>query len=516
MLSVPLLAQIPLLNSYPAASATIYLDFDGEYVAGTGWNFYGPIDAKPAGLSDAAISEIFARVSEDYRIFNINITTDSAVYAAAPANQRMRMIVTITHEWYSPAGGTSYTKSFSWGDGTPAWVFSKALLFDTKNIAEAISHEAGHTLGLLHQSLYNGSCVKTAEYSTGQGTGEIGWAPIMGVGYSRNMTTWHTGTSARGCSFVQEDINVIAGPLNGFGLKTDDHGNSLDSATDIVITPVDFQASGMINTYTDRDVFRFTLTSPLNVRISAIPQNVGLNNSGANVDIKVGLMSSLNDTIGKYNPMELLNAGVDTNLNSGTYYIVVDGVANENLADYGSVGSYALAGFIANVLPIHHLALDAKATNEGHVLNWNYKADEAIKKIDIEISTDGRRFITLATVAADARSYSWKPLDNSPVFYRIKVITVADERAYYSKTATVITEKGKTIDIYSTLVSNSLKLTSKDQCNYQLMDESGRLIKTGFLTPGANSIDISAVNNGLLLLRVRNGNTNSVFKLIKQ
>ncbi|HTF30910.1 MAG TPA: hypothetical protein VK625_18775, partial [Flavitalea sp.] len=107
LLSVPLLAQVPLLNSYPGSSATIYLDFDGEYVEGTGWNFMGPINAQPSGLSTSAINEIFERVAEDYRIFNINVTTDSSVYAVAPPFQRIRIIVTTTHAWYPGAGGTS-------------------------------------------------------------------------------------------------------------------------------------------------------------------------------------------------------------------------------------------------------------------------------------------------------------------------------------------------------------------------------------------------------------------------
>ena len=475
LLSMPLLAQVPVLNSYPASSATIYLDFDGEYVDGTGWNFSGPIDAQPSGLSTSAITEIFERVAEDYRIFNINITTDSSVYAVAPPFQRIRMIVTTTHAWYPGAGGTSFTNSFRFGNGTPAWVFSAALLYNTKNISEAVSHEAGHTLGLYHQSLYNGTCTKTAEYSTGQGTGEIGWAPIMGVGYDRNMTTWHTGTNARGCSFIQNDIDIIAGPLNGFGLKSDDHADSHDSATEITVSPVAFQASGMINGYNDRDVFRFKLDIPTNVRISAIPQNVGSGNNGANVDIKVGLLSSISDTIGKYNPSELLNAGVDTNLNAGTYFIVVDGVANQNLPDYGSVGSYALIGSVAIVLPIHHLSVTGAIKNDMHSLTWNFTADEPVKKINVELSKDGKHFSTLAELSSVARNFSWKPLDNGAAYYRIKVITVADERSYYSNIETLKTIKGKLIEIASTVVSHSINVVSKDSYPYQLMDETGRL-----------------------------------------
>ena len=90
------LAQTPTLNSYSNAQATVFLDFDGHYVQGTAWNWSGPIQALPSGLSASAITEIFNRVAEDYRIFNLNITTDSTVYRATPTGKRIRMIITST------------------------------------------------------------------------------------------------------------------------------------------------------------------------------------------------------------------------------------------------------------------------------------------------------------------------------------------------------------------------------------------------------------------------------------
>ncbi|HYE53201.1 MAG TPA: hypothetical protein VD996_00105, partial [Chitinophagaceae bacterium] len=216
-------AQVPILNSNPSAPATIFLDFDGEYVTGTTWNWSGPIAADAPPLTTEAITEIFHRVAEDYRIFNINITTDSIVYKNAPQFQRTHVIITPSSGWYGNAGGVAFVGSFVWGDDTPCWVFSNKLGNIPKYIAEAASHEAGHTLGLQHQSSYNATCGKTAEYSGGQGSGEIGWAPIMGVGYYKNLTTWHTGSNAQGCNVIQNDINIIASGINGFGLRADDH-----------------------------------------------------------------------------------------------------------------------------------------------------------------------------------------------------------------------------------------------------------------------------------------------------
>src|SRR4030095_9832930 len=91
---------------------------------------------------------------------------------------------------------------------------------------EAASHEAGHTLGLRHQSSYDGNCVKTSEYNPGVGAGEIAWAPIMGVGYYRNLTLWNNGANPYGCTSYQDDLSIITASSNGFGYRTDDHSNN--------------------------------------------------------------------------------------------------------------------------------------------------------------------------------------------------------------------------------------------------------------------------------------------------
>src|SRR5688572_2455457 len=105
LISVKAHTQLPALSSYPGSPATIFLDFDGDYVAGTPWNWSGPIDAQPAGLSAGEITEIYKRVAEDFGIFNLNVTTDSTVFLAAPQTARIRVIITPTSSWYGSAGG---------------------------------------------------------------------------------------------------------------------------------------------------------------------------------------------------------------------------------------------------------------------------------------------------------------------------------------------------------------------------------------------------------------------------
>src|SRR4051812_28432031 len=162
-------AQVPTLSSNPGASAAIFLDFDGQMITGTPWNGVDALTCAGSGLTAAQITEVFDRVAEDYRPFDINVTTDSLQFLQATATKRMRVVVTTTSDFYPGVGGVSFIGSFIWGDDTPCFVFSAALSYKVKNIAEAVAHEAGHTLGLYHQAVYDQNCALVSSYNTGTG-----------------------------------------------------------------------------------------------------------------------------------------------------------------------------------------------------------------------------------------------------------------------------------------------------------------------------------------------------------
>jgi hypothetical protein len=107
--------SLPKLSSLPAATATIFLDFDGHNVNNSLWQGGTPFTCAPAPMTDVQITEVFNRVAEDYRPFNVNITTDSTIFLAAPLNTRMRVVVTPTSAWYPGVGGVSYVGSFATG-----------------------------------------------------------------------------------------------------------------------------------------------------------------------------------------------------------------------------------------------------------------------------------------------------------------------------------------------------------------------------------------------------------------
>lgn len=510
-------AQVPLLSSYPSASAVIFLDFDGQTVQSGAWTM-DPIYCAASGLNNAQITEAFNRVAEDYRPFNINITTDSTKYFAAPLIQRMRVIVTPTYEWYGAAGGVAYVGSFNWGDDTPCFVFSSLLSYNAKYVSEASSHEAGHTLGLFHQSSYDVSCVKTAEYNPGTGSGEIGWAPIMGVGYSKNLTLWNNGPNSYGCNSVQNDLDVIINAVNGFTYRNDDHSNNFSSATNTPFISNLFNVNGVVERNTDADFFKITTTVYGRFQLNAVPTNVGAGNSGSDLDMQVSFYNNSQTLLNIYNPGTLLSSVIDSMVNPGTYYLKVEGKGNIYAPNYASLGSYSLQGnFTGGALPLRRLELHGTLHNDEHQLNWIIDADEQVTKQVLEISTDGRNFNQLTQSPVASRSYAYSPNISGSVQYRLNV-TFDNGHQYYSN---IITLRKTGASIGPKLISNlinsgSIEVSSPGVYNYSIYDLTGKTLVQGKLANGSNIINCGSIASGMYIVRFTNGSEQWMEKLIRQ
>jgi hypothetical protein len=415
-------AQVPVFSSFPSAQAVFLLDFDGHVVNGTSWNANGPIDCAPSNLNNAQITEVYNRVAEDYRPFNINVTTDESKYLAAPANRRMRAILTVSSSWYgNNAGGVAFINSFSWGDNTPCFIFTALLNYNIKNISEATAHEGGHTLGLRHQSSYDPNCIKTAEYNSGVGSREFGWAPIMGVGYYKNSTTWFNGPNPYGCNNVQSDVDIITGANNGISFRADDFDEIFRTAESQSFINNNFITTGTITTTDDKDMFKFTMGSRQKLIMNAAPTSVGQNDLGSNLDIQLQLFNTSKDLIGTYNNGSALSASVDTILNAGTYYFLVDGVANEFTPEYGSLGSYSIVASQSPLvtLPLHKFILEGSTADYLHKLGWIIEADEKVIYLALEVSKDGRHFSSVIEPGTNERSYQYNPNATGALQYRI-------------------------------------------------------------------------------------------------
>lgn len=378
-------ADVFLLETNPGADKTIYLNFVGANLTGTDWDTKSWNGVSPAFSLDsdtttfssselAAIKEIFARVACDFAPFDVNITTrpqSSDRIARSSSSDTIYGTVCLfsnisSQTGFAGAGGVAYIGIFAAVNSEsnkPALVFPNRLSNNPKYIAEAASHEIGHNLGLGHDG------TRRAAYYTGQGSNP-GWAPIMGVGYYKQLVQFSRG-SYDGANNTQNDLAIIA--ANGFGYWSDVVGNTAATALPLTLVDADGDGSsdrllqgGSIDLTAanglgtpDRDVYSFVAPSDGSVLIdifnSLLYYDPGLaRNVYARVPAGYGnlrLDAQLTDGSGVVlsdwsndAELDITNFNVTGLLANQTYYLSV--FANANSPDgedtYGSLGSYGI------------------------------------------------------------------------------------------------------------------------------------------------------------------------------
>jgi hypothetical protein len=370
------------LHSNPTATKTVYLDFDGHVTSKTSWNnrtsraVTTPAfnsDGNPKAFSDAELERIqyiWQRVAEDYMPFGINVTTqvlsEADLNNTGGSDTKWGVRVAIGggyKDWYGgAAGGVAFYNAFGLQSANPAFVFSNSLgKGNEKYTAEAASHEAGHTLGLLHDG------TSKTSYYQGNGKGATGWAPIMGIGYYKSLTQWSQGEYKDANNNNQDDIAIIANSyVSRAGFRTDDFGDNSASAT--ILSGTTLNQFGIITTRTDSDWFKFTTgaTGVTNLSITTALQawvkgtdgsftSVVLPGRSPNLDIAATLYD-VNGTgagISTSNPTNSLTASFSQTLSANTTYsLKVDGVGfgdplTTGYSDYGSLGGYLVTGTLA-------------------------------------------------------------------------------------------------------------------------------------------------------------------------
>lgn len=329
------------LESLSGAAGVVYLDFDGEVVENTGWNDGERIDAAARDFSVDKIKKIWREVSEDMLPFNINVTTNVAVFNATPKTRRMQVIFTGSQEWRDKSsGGVAYVGSFNNNNNDPCWVFNSG----TSSAAVTASHEIGHTFGLSHDGKKAVDGEEALSYYNGHGS----WGTIMGGVTFRAITQWSKGEYDNANQF-QDDLAIISATNNNFGYRADDHGNDQANATDLIIEPngsvLSSKNDGVITTSDDKDFFKFT-TGQGNVKFNLKPASYAAN---LNIEARILDYSGTQQAIS--NLTTSLEASFDLTLPAGTYYIEVDGVGDKDpktdgYSDYGSIGYFSISGTI--------------------------------------------------------------------------------------------------------------------------------------------------------------------------
>ncbi len=410
----------------------MYLDFNGHFdsVWGEYRNISTPAydtDGNVAAFSDAeltAIRQIWAQVAEDYAAFNINVTTVEP--PSFTNGLALRISIGGDGAWLGDAaGGVGYINAFTNSVANTAYVFPKNLAGGhAKFVAEASSHEAGHSFGLDHQGLYDGAGRLIDEYYEGPGDGR---APIMGGSYDATRGVWWAGQSAYSPYEFQDDMNIIARPGNGFGYRPDEHSNALAGATPLNVSGNQVAGSGVIMIMADTDYFSFT-TAAGPVTISTIVP-AGINN----LDTQLRLYNAAGALITSAAPTTSFNSTVTATLAAGTYYVAV-----ASQGSYGDIGQYTVSGTIVpvtntpspNLVGPTNLAV-TRGPGLQATLAWTDNATSETGYVVERRSDVATQWTTLATLGADPRSYVDATVADGRVYeYRVKATQGPDSSEF--------------------------------------------------------------------------------------
>ena len=376
------------LSTNPDSSITIYLNFKGADLSETSWSEgENGLNSLPSYSIDNdfttfseeernSIIEIWKRVSADYAPWDVNITTKE------PSEDKLTrtnlsdstygttaLITSDTPTTYRPdAGGLAYVGVFDniyEGNFYNLDAYKPALVFadrigSAKGIAEATSHEIGHNLGLSHDG------TSTEGYYTGFGDSP-GWAPIMGVGYYKNRTTFGRASDYPDGNQSENDFSLIGQEGLTYWDASTEEDNSFSGATQLNFTT---QSSGLSSAYftssidltsadgesswPDVDFYQFSAEANNTVDVSvsnALLSSIGSEN---NVDKLTNWEGNLLPVISIYDESQSLishhrttssvNSFSYTPEVSGTYYLAIraDDYPADGSPIWGNLGGYEL------------------------------------------------------------------------------------------------------------------------------------------------------------------------------
>lgn len=285
-------------------------------------------------------------VASQYSMYNLNVTTNLAVYNAAKSANILRTGVLN----FINQDGRSFAPLSSFGTTSAGTLYrNPSAGFDYGyGIGMTAAHEIGHQMGMSHDHGGTGG-----EYF--EGIAAYQWGPIMGnywkgANWAASLWTWSKGEYTTATNF-EDDLRIMNVNEN-LPYVADDNpsGKALVLNTNGAISPT--QNFGQIEKTGDTDTFTFSVNGngKLDLKIDPI-EYFGM------LDVDAKIYNSANSLVASSNKAVNRSAEfVALNLPSGSYRLVIAGGAEgtpaNGFSNYSSLGYYAMSGnLVAGSIP---------------------------------------------------------------------------------------------------------------------------------------------------------------------
>lgn len=319
--------DVTKLESKPGSAYVFYLNTSAVMSGSTPLN----------GVTKEQMYRVWQSVSDQFSMYNLNVTTNKAVYDAAKASNVLRTgVINFINQ-----DGRSFAPLGSFGTTSAGTLYrNPSSGFDYGyGIGMTAAHEIGHQVGLSHDGGGTGG-----EYF--EGIAAFQWGPIMGNywmggSWANQLFTWSRG-EYNTASNKEDDFAVISSENIPFMADDNPSGKPLVLRAGGEIHPSD--NFGQIERNTDTDEFTFTLTAngTLDLKIDPIEYLRML-------DVDASIVNSAGTVVARSNLSVNRSAEFKSlSLPAGSYRVVIQGGAEgtpqNGFSKYSSLGWYAMQG----------------------------------------------------------------------------------------------------------------------------------------------------------------------------
>ncbi len=452
-------AEALLLESLPGAPNVVYIN----------WSTIG---SSPEAI--ATLVKGWRLSAEDFRPFNVNITTNVSIFNNTPVSNRLQVDLHV-----GDGGGACALSGFGKGS-----VLCWAPLVN-------LSHEIGHGLGLNHDGGGgDGEYYKGNEY----------WGPLMGFTSLTKMSTFSKGEYSSP-SNTEDDLYMMDTLL---AYRVDDHGSTLFTGTPLIIIGDSVSAednNGLIERNNDIDIFRLVFTEESNVELEITPLR-----HYNNLHVKARILDENGIEVVTSTPFQhdgnisLVKqaAIISADFSAGNYYLEISnsGYADSNgvgYSSYASLGYYEISGYAGVIKPRtdFELAQNTCLNNDVTIINnsigtnnsytWTFEGANIASSIAespmVFFDTEGVHQVSLSIVNSAGSSIEEKWIE------------VGSQEFDLIVTSNELVESVEVTFINKTSASNAWSITHDD---FEILDNS-HMVASACLNQDCYDIAVSSM-----------------------